>query len=282
MHFRLGLLSSLLLTATLACFASVTPTDLRCEYRENPLGIDAHEPRLSWQLDSSERGQRQTAYRVRAASSEALLVKGLGDLWDSGRVESGQSVLVRYAGRPLSARQAVFWNVQVWDKDGRSSDPSTTATWEMGLTDASDWAEAQWIRLDGDPRNSPLSKRLYQTRDMNQPRTVESLPAPLMRREFTVKPGVQRARAYVCGLGYSEIYMNGRRCGDAVLDPGQTTYDRRALYVTHDLTKPVREGTNVIGVMLGNGFFGQDLAFGGGLGYGAPGLLQGCNRLCRW
>ena len=103
---------------------------------------------------------------------------------------------------------------------------------------------------------------------------AEAFPAPLFRREFQIKPGVVRARAYVCGVGYNEVYVNGQRCGDAVLDPGQTTYDVRAFYVTHDLTKLLKPGANAVGVMLGNGFFGQNVGFNSaGLCYGQPALI---------
>ena len=108
---------------------------LLCEYRENPIGIDTPAPRLSWQLDSKERGQRQTAYRILVASSPELLQQGQGDLWDSGKVVSDQSLHVRYGGKPPAAGQQCFWKVQVWDKDGKESGWSPAATWEIGLPD---------------------------------------------------------------------------------------------------------------------------------------------------
>lgn len=241
--------------------ADVVVKDLRCEYQERPLGMDKLAPRLSWKLESRERGQRQTAYRVLVASSPEQLERGEGDLWDSGRVASDQSIHVGYGGKPPIARQRCFWKVQSWDKDGEASGWSSVATWEMGLPDAADWADAHWIRLARDTRNSPLTKRTVLTRNMAEPRTVEAFPSPLFRREFDLKPGVKCARAYVAGLGYSELYVNGRRVGNAVLDPGQTTYDVRAFYVTHDITKLLRRGPNAAGIMLGSGFFGQNHAF---------------------
>jgi len=248
---------------------------LLCEYRENPIGIDTPAPRLSWQLDSKERGQRQTAYRILVASSPELLQQGQGDLWDSGKVVSDQSLHVRYGGKPPAAGQQCFWKVQVWDKDGKESGWSPAATWEIGLPDERYWRDASWIGLAKDTRDSPLVERPIQTRGMKAPRMVKSFPAPMFRREFTLKPGITRARAYVCGLGYSELYINGQRIGDAVLDPGQTTYDVRAFYVTHDITKSLKPGTNAVGVMLGNGFLGQNLAFGvASLAIGPPALIS--------
>ncbi|MCY2924815.1 MAG: family 78 glycoside hydrolase catalytic domain, partial [Planctomycetota bacterium] len=121
--------------------------------------------------------------------------------------------------------------------------------------------DADWIRFARDTRNSPLAKREIQIKSMPAPKLIEAFPSPLFRREFEVKPGVKRARAYICGLGYAELYLNGQRVGDASLDPGQTTYDARAFYVTPDLTRSLRPGRNAVGVMLGNGFFGQNHAF---------------------
>ena len=261
-------------TAENASGADVTVRGLICEYRVDPIGIDTRTPRLSWQLQSSGRGRRQTAYRLLVASSSELLRRGTGDLWDSGRVNSDQCLHLRYAGRPVGARQACFWKVQVWDQDGNASAWSPAAKWELGLPDATDWRDASWIRLPRDTRHSPLTQRPLQLEKMPQPRLVEAFPAPMFRREFELKPGILRARAYVCGVGYHELLVNGRRSGDAVLDPGQTTYDVRALYVTHDLTASLHPGRNAVGVMLGNGFFGQNHAFNvTWLAHGQPALL---------
>ena len=268
--------ATFLLAAQLVVFSSaaVTANHLQCEYSANPLGLEAAAPRLAWQLDSVARGERQTAYRILVASSAALLRQGQGDLWDSGKVDSDQSIQVHYAGRPLAAREQCFWQVQVWDQSGQPGDWSSVATWEMGLTAPADWSGAGWIQLASDPRHSPLAERPVQTKGMSKPHLRKAHPAPMFRREFVLKAGVVRARAYVCGLGYNEIYVNGQRCGDSVLDPGQTTYDVRAFYVTHDITKMLTSGTNAVGLLLGNGFYGQNLAFNTeGLGYAAPAIV---------
>lgn len=122
---------------------------LRCEYWDQPLGIDHPAPRLSWTLESSIRGQKQTAYRVLVAQSIQALLEDRGDLWDSGKVESSQSVNVVYAGDALVSGQRCFWKVKVWDRDGVGSDWSAASSWEMGLLKASDW-KGHWIN-DGKP-----------------------------------------------------------------------------------------------------------------------------------
>jgi alpha-L-rhamnosidase len=206
--------------------------DLRCEYLENPLGIDAAQPRLSWILATSARAQKQTAYQILAATSKDRLQPGHADLWDTGRVASDETSQVRYLGQPLRSGQLCFWKVRVWDQDGRAVE-SPAARWEMGLLEDKDWA-AHWIA---------------RTTDTN------SNPAPLLRRNFNLPGRIKQARLYICGLGYYEAYLNGERVGDHLLDPGYTRYDQRALYVTYDVTAALRRGPNAIGVILGNGWF---------------------------
>jgi alpha-L-rhamnosidase len=216
-----------------AAAAGLTVGGLQCEYLENPLGIDTPQPRLSWVLESGQRAQVQTAYQVLVASSEALLKADTGDLWDSGKVMSDQTVQVVYAAKALSSSQRCYWKVRAWDKDGKASAYSEPSYWEMGLLSPQDW-QGQWIG---------------RTTDTN------SLPAPLLRRAFALEGKIKQARAYVCGLGYYELHLNGKKVGDHLLDPGYTRYDRRALYVTYDVTEALRRGKNVVGVILGNGWY---------------------------
>jgi alpha-L-rhamnosidase len=224
-----------------------TAIDLRCEYLAHPLGVDVPGPRLSWTLWSDERGQQQTAYRILVASTPELLEQGRADLWDSGKVDSDRTCHVAYAGKPLRSLQRCYWKVQVWDRYGQPSDWSEVTWWEMGILSPDGW-QAKWIR-------APIAE-----------------PAPLFRKEFAVWSGLQRARALICGLGYYELYLNGKRIGEQVLDPAQTDYDRRAFYVVHDVTDALREGINCVGVMLGNGWFHQAIVWGG-MSYGEPVLL---------
>ena len=152
-----------------------------------------------------------------------------------------------------------------------------------GAPDPDNWKDAQWIGYTEDQRPSELAERtsLYAPNSARQPKAVQedsgpvpvqrrAFLSPMMRRPFRLEKPVRSARASVCGLGLYELYLNGRKVRDRVLDPAQTTYDRRAFYVIHDVTGLLRQGGNVIGLMLGNGFYGQNFAFGGGLAYGEP------------
>lgn len=221
--------------------ATVTVSNLHCEYRENPLGLDTPQPRLGWQLVSDHRAEFQTAYQILAASSSANLARGEADVWNSGKVVSGESVHVVYAGQPLQSGQRVCWKVRVWDAAGRPSEFSQPAWFEMALLSPADW-QARWIQ-----RKSPGP--------LPEAQMFEDHPVPLLRKEFSLAKKVASARAYVSGLGYYELRLNGEKVGDHVLDPGWTSYGKRVLYSTFDVTAQLRRGENAMGIMLGNGWF---------------------------
>lgn len=204
--------------------------DLRCELAANPLGVDSAHPGLGWRLESGVRGQRQTAWQVLVASSPALLDRGVGDLWDSGRVPTDATSAVAYAGAPLASSQQVFWKARAWDRAGLPAAWSAVSSWTMGVLAASDW-KGSWIAA---------------------PNATESL---LLRREFLVGAGLRRAVLHVCGLGQYEARIDGARVGEDFLSPGWTDYDKTTLYDTHDVTALVREGRNAIGLFLGNGMY---------------------------
>ena len=214
---------------------------LKCEYRVNPLGIEKERPRLSWELESDERGQKQTAYRILVADSERELQRYIGNLWDSGKIISGETNQILYEGVPLGSGKRCVWTVQVWDRDGHPSGWSQPAFWEMALLDPSDW-EGDWIR----------ESKLAPDRDED---FYKENPAPLFRKEFYASKKIVQARLYISGLGYYEARINGRRVGDFLLDPGWTAYHKRVLYSTYDVTELLFTGRNCIGVMLGNGWF---------------------------
>ena len=217
--------------------APLTPTGLRCEDLIRPLGLHTSCPKLSWQLPATHRGSAQQAWQIIAASALELLNEEHADIWNSGRVESEQSVAVPYAGHALSSRQRVFWAVRVWDEAGHAGAYSASEWWEMGLLDFADW-QAQWIAVP--------------TTDTGN---ISPRPAPLLRREFSLPVEVSNARLYISGLGYHELYINGAQVGDQVLAPSFTRYDKRTLYLVHDVTELLETGQNVLAVMLGNGWY---------------------------
>lgn len=209
--------------------------DLRCEYLVDPVGIDVVRPRLSWKLQSSWRGQKQTAYQILVATDKKLLAADRADLWDTGKVTSDQSIQVPYAGTPLVSRTRCYWKVRTWDKDDKPCPFSEVGVWEMGLLNPDDW-QGQWIGAPGEGKNATES-------------------APFLRKTFVLSKEPAEARLYICGLGYYEARLNGSKVGDHVLDPAFTRYDRRALYATYDVVDQLKKGHNVIGTLLGNGWY---------------------------
>jgi alpha-L-rhamnosidase len=219
---------------------TISAGDLRCEYLVDPEGIDVAQPRLGWVLDSAQRGTVQTAYRILVASSAEALAAEHGDLWDSGKVTAATSIGVPYGGRPLRSLEACYWTVQVWDNHTTVSAWSRPARWTTGLLEPTAWT-GRWIGLDSGPADTEDDARL--------------LPARWLRKEFTAPKAVARATVCYSGVGWSELYVNGQRIGDEVLSPALSDYTKRVYYVTHDITRALRQGPNALGVVLGNGRF---------------------------
>jgi len=208
----------------------ILPVELRCDYAENPLGVDSSPPRLFWQLAGSGRGLFQTAYQILVASGPEILSQETGDMWDSGRVQSGETTHIVYGGKPPVSSQPLFWKVRVWDGSNNVSPWSVPATWTMGILSGADW-RAKWIAA---------------------PTNHETV---LLRHEFAVKPGLQRALVHVCGLGQYELTLNGAKVGDDLLSPGWSKYTRTCLYDTYDITAQLHTGQNAAGLFLGNGMY---------------------------
>ncbi|KAA1259124.1 Bacterial alpha-L-rhamnosidase [Rubripirellula obstinata] len=227
----------------------MTTSQLRCEYLQNPEGIDIQKPRLSWRVESDQRGQMQTAYRLLVASSAEKLASDVGDLWDSGRVDSDQTLFVTYAGRPLESRSQCFWKVKTWSADDQNPSWSEPASWSMGLLDEADWT-ADYIAYK-DP--APV---------YDDPRSLHLPAARQYRKEFPAKKQIERATIYATALGIYELHLNGERVGDAMFAPGWTDYRQRAYYNTYDVTEMVQEGDNAIGAWVAEGWYSGYVGFG--------------------
>ncbi len=218
---------------------------LRCEYLVAPLGIDECAPRLSWAIESNRRGARQIAYRVRVAGTPEKLAAGKDDFWDSGRVESNQTTHVVYAGRQLRSRDACHWCVEVWDGTGRVA-RSKPSLWTMGLLKKSDW-RARWVAA-----NPEIIKR---DEDAIAPTLTEPGTPAYFRKEFEVAGAVKRAAIYASARGLFELRINGRRVGEDIFAPEWTDYHKRIQYRTYDVTGLITRGRNVIGAVLGDGWW---------------------------
>jgi alpha-L-rhamnosidase len=237
--------------------SELRPVGLRGEYRVDPLGIDERAPRLSWALESEGRGQVQSAYRVLVARSEGDLESEENLLWDSGRIESGRSVGIEYEGEELRSGSRCVWKVRVWDGDGIPSSYGGLADFEIGLLERSDW-EGDWISLGTGPDEDfepPTGDEYDELAD-------GLTPSPYLRKAFSLDRPVSKARLYATARGIYELSINGKKVGEDVLAPGWTDYDRRVQYQAYDATPLLAEGPNVLGAVLGDGwysgFFGFD------------------------
>jgi len=310
---------------------SLASEGLRCEYLVNPLGVEEASPRLTWIVTSVRRAEVQSAYQVLVSSTPELLAQDKGDLWNSGRVESNQTAHIEYDGAALPSRQACYWKVRAWDRDGREGAWSKPAVWEMGLLAPTDWT-AEWIdaapapvrlhivnatystddgevekdvtdvvarlmndrggdlavtneRLGGDPAYGKRKRLRVEYVYEGVERDAEAMEGgslvlptgrlPYLRRGFGVSKPVTRARLYATALGVYEMSLNGARIGDQHLAPGWTDYRKRVRYQVYDVTDQLAPGENVLGAMVGPGWFcGRAGLFGITKFYGdAPALI---------
>jgi alpha-L-rhamnosidase len=257
------------------------PKELTCEYLSNPSVVDAKEPRLSWiaidPLHTTD--QKQLAYQIRVATSKENIVEA--DLWDSGKVISDKVTGIPYGGKKLTSRQECWWQVRIWDKNNIASEWSDISFWRMGLLNRNDW-KAKWI---GAPWQSEQALPKPQGGPNARPEEFGP-PAPYLRKSFLIKKQVSKAIAYVTGLGYFEFYANGKKIGNDVLVPNQTNYGKRpnlskslinvednfsdykVMYLAYDITEHLHKGENVIGSILGNGFYNPAKFWTEG--YGSP------------
>ena len=229
----------LLLSLSSFAFAQTRVAALRCELLHNPIGIDVAQPRLSWKIDTKVRNTVQIAYHILVASSKDKLAQDIGDLWDSDKVPSANSIQAIYAGKPLKSRNECFWKVKVYTNKGES-EWSDVAGWTMGLLSYKDWT-GRWIGFD----------QYFPTDNQVEGR----LSARYFRKELALTKRVKKATAYVMGLGLYELYIDGEKIGDQVLAPSPTDYAQNVKYNVFDVTDVVKQGKHALGVILGNGRF---------------------------
>lgn len=270
------LIGNLLLLIMFSSFTygrnDISIVNLRCDNMETSAVIESLHPILQWQLVSNQRGKKQSAYRVIVSSNLELLNKEKGDYWDSGKVSSSESA-ISYQGKMLSSQMQLYWKVMTWDENGNPTKWSDVSSWTMGLLKSSDW-KAKWIGQIED----------------TYPDSTLTFSAPYFRKEFTIKKAIEKAMVYVCGLGFYEMYFNGDKIGEQVLAPAVTNYDRRSLkkllyhyddqstqrvlYNVFDVTSKLKKQNNVIGVVLGNGWYNQrDRVVEGYMWYDVPKML---------
>lgn len=219
-------------------FAQLKITDLTAEHLVAPLGLGAKQPRLGWKIITDKRNVVQSAYEIQVSTTKD---PSKADAWSTGKVMSDQSTNIMYQGKELKSTTHYFWRVRVWDNTGKASPWSERSWWTTGLLNPTDW-KAQWIE-SGLPGDSVLGA------------------SPMFRRSFVLKKGVNSARIYITSHGLYEASVNGKRVGEAYLTPGWTSYKTRLPYQVYDVTSSIKQGANVIGVVLGDGWYRGHLAW---------------------
>jgi len=204
---------------------------LRVEYLHNPEGIDMQHPRFSWVVDGNRRGIGQKGYQILVSSNVNSLTTGSANMWDSQQTVSDKSVNISYDGKKLQSDKTYYWKVRVQDQNNEWSNWSRIQRFHTGLMNESDW-QGEWI---GSPDTT--------------------ISAPLLRKEFNANKEIKSAHVFISGLGYYELYLNGKKVGNHKLDPGTSNFNKRALYASYDVTNYLKSGDNAIGVWLGNGYF---------------------------
>lgn len=224
--------------------ASVQPVDLRCEHLNNPIGLDIARPLLAWRLQSTSPNasrQQQTGYHLRVTRNAEQT-----PCWDTGEVPAESSQSVEYNGAGMNAGDTLTWTVRVRDEAGEWSDWSAPAQWTMGPMRDADWS-ATWIGSP-DLRGRKLNIRPGKTPPNND------LADPWVRKTVNLVRQPKQAFFYVASIGYHEVFVNGKRIGDAVLSPSATNHAKRARYVTYDITNQLRPGRNAVCIWLGTGW----------------------------
>ncbi|MCX6220169.1 MAG: glycoside hydrolase family 78 protein [Bacteroidia bacterium] len=246
-YYKNILFSMFLLLISIVGYSKATVSALKCEYQINPVGIGVAQPRLSWQIVSPENNFMQQAYEIRVAESQGSLSRAGKLLWETGKVNSSESVNIAYGGPSGKSMQRMWWQVRIWDAKNKATAWSEPAYWEMGLLGEADW-KASWIRL-GEEQDNLVSR-----------------PSQYFRKEFSLNKKVKSARVYVTALGLYELRLNGKKVGNDLFTPGWTSYKNRIQYQTYDVTTMLTT-KNAIGAIVGDGWYRGNIGFKGQRSY---------------
>jgi len=227
---------------------SITATHLRCEYAEAPKGILGN-PRFSWRLPGGDNPAGQSCYRLILSSGLDLARQGKGDIADTGFVESRETLGIRLPSLELEEHRTYYWRVQLADGEGTAGEFSSIASFITGVRNKN--REGTWIA-----QKNPSSYKPNPEKDFCE------YSASYMRKEFDVSEGLESAVLSVSGIGYAQLTVNGEFPDNRTLDPAWTDYNKRALYATYDISSLLDDGTNCLGVIIGNGRHVEEYGYG--------------------
>jgi len=209
--------------------------NLICEYKINPIAVDAANPRLSWKLITQDRNIQQTYYEIRVGTNAVSLTKGQDLIWTSGKIPSDESAHVYYGGPMLTSREKCYWQVRVWNNKNQVTPWSMVNFWKMGLLKQEDWS-AKWIQD-------------------NYVSDTTGGPSPMFRKAFKLDHKIRAAHLYITAHGVFEAQINGKRVGNDYFAPGWTSYNKRLQYQVYDVTSLLKRGDNATGVTIGDGWY---------------------------
>jgi len=228
---------------------------LLVEYADNPINIDEMHPRFSWIISAEKRNQVQTAYQIIVASSPAKLKDHKPDIWDSGRIESSETIQHEYENGNLKSNTNYYWKVISWDGDGKVHE-SPVAKFETSFLMQDEW-KANWIGKGPISELLPTQGFYKDTKEQfnGKDSIVHDGNSLFLRNEVQLDKKIKSAKAYITGLGFYEFFINGERVGYHVLAPAKTPYHKTILYDTYDVSNLLRQGANAFGIHLGNGWY---------------------------
>ena len=231
---------------------------ITCELQENPLAVSAEQPRFGWKLTSEKNGDFQKVYRIRVSSSQEKMHDGEGDLWDSGKIRSSESQFIEYNGKPLVSSQRYFWSVEVWGKSGMAnatgffdrtpSEKELKGSWIGAITKA-DSHLPEGRRWHVPSLKNKFVRQAYEAADTLATRSI------MLRKSINLSKDLVSAKVYICGLGHYEMSLNGKKVGNSEFTPMWSDYDKTVYYSIYEVDTLLNKGENVIGVVLGNGFY---------------------------
>ncbi len=246
---------SLILFSCLKETERISVENIKCENRKHPAGIEVQNPHFSWQIVSNGTNKTQYAYQIIVSADSLDVTDEKGNFWDSGKVLSEQSINVPLKMGKLQSGTKYFWKVRIWDEKNQVSQWSNISSWRMGLPSNADWQGAQWISHEAMDPDLRLVPGIHGNGDNLGEKAIKRPTTPMFRKSFRIDKAIKSATLYISGLGHYEAFINGNKVGDSFLSPGWTDYDKTVLYNTYDVTSMLIKGENVLGAMVGNGFF---------------------------
>jgi hypothetical protein len=197
----------------------------------------------------------QSAYHILVADSPEKLKANIGNIWDSKRVKTNESIEVIYSGKPLESAKHYYWKVRIWDHENVVSKWSAVSSWQMGLLTTADWKGASWICYENLDDSLKVVPGVHGSGDNLGNKAIKQPVVPLFRKAFTIRKGIRNATLFISGLGHYEASINGKNITENFLAPGWTKYDKTSLYNSYDVTRHLTTGDNAMGVIVGNGFY---------------------------